>query len=144
LTIPFRLFSLLAPNELFNYLLFQSFDYDGIWYREVQARVVCTKFEIYVFIIQLCYVPTCCRPEYACNILPLEAYQPIIHQSFQTNKQTNIIKCYTCNPNIYPDNVCLCFLLICQSIYFRTVWFSDTISIMYFYHLAQTNNCAII
>jgi hypothetical protein len=34
-----------------NYLAFQSFDFEHIWWRLFQKRVVCTKLDIYVFII---------------------------------------------------------------------------------------------
>jgi hypothetical protein len=34
------------------YLAFQSFDFDRTWWRLFQKRVVRTKFDIYVFIIQ--------------------------------------------------------------------------------------------
>jgi hypothetical protein len=79
----------MCSQRILDYLAFQSFDYDGIWYREVQARVVCTKFEIYAFIIHLFYDPTCSRPEYVWTILPLEASPPIIHQSFQKKNKNN-------------------------------------------------------
>ena len=32
-----------------NYLAFQSFDFERTWWRLFQKRVVCTKFDIYVF-----------------------------------------------------------------------------------------------
>ena len=38
-----------APKTL-NYLVFQSFDFQRTWWRLVQKRVVCTKFDILVFI----------------------------------------------------------------------------------------------
>jgi hypothetical protein len=37
------------------YLAFQSFDFVRTWWRLFQKRVVCTKFDIYVFIIQTYY-----------------------------------------------------------------------------------------
>jgi len=34
-----------------NYLAFQSFDIECTWWRLFQKRVICTKFDFYVFII---------------------------------------------------------------------------------------------
>jgi len=49
LAILFRPFGCIAPKTL-NYLAFQSFDLKRTWWRLFQKRVVCTKFDIYVFI----------------------------------------------------------------------------------------------
>jgi len=46
-----RPFGLLAPKTL-NYLAFQSLDFERTWWRLLQKRVVCTKFDIYVFITE--------------------------------------------------------------------------------------------
>ena len=50
LAIPFRPFGFIAPKTL-NYLAFQSFDFERTRWRLFQKRVVCTKFDICVFIM---------------------------------------------------------------------------------------------
>ena len=50
LAILFRPFRFIAPKNL-NYLAFQSFDFECTWWRLFHKRVVCTKLDIYVFII---------------------------------------------------------------------------------------------
>jgi hypothetical protein len=46
-----RLFGFITLKTL-NYLAFQSFDFGRTWWKLFQKCVVCTKFDIYVFIIQ--------------------------------------------------------------------------------------------
>ena len=48
---PVYTFGFIAPKAL-NYLAFQSFDFDRTWWKLFQKRVVRTKFDNYVFIIQ--------------------------------------------------------------------------------------------
>ena len=50
--ILFRPLDLLALNFL-NYLSLQPFDRERIWWRLFQKRVVCTKLDIYVFILSI-------------------------------------------------------------------------------------------
>ena len=45
----FRPFSFIA-SKTFNYLAFQSFDFERTWWRLLQKCVVHTKFDIYFFI----------------------------------------------------------------------------------------------
>jgi len=49
LAILYRVFGFIAPKIL-KYLAFQAFDFERTWWRLFQKRVVCTKFDIYVFI----------------------------------------------------------------------------------------------
>jgi hypothetical protein len=49
LTLLFKSFGFIAPNTL-NYLAFQSFNIVHTWWRFFQKVIVCTKFDIYVFI----------------------------------------------------------------------------------------------
>ena len=49
LAILFRPFGFNAPRN-FNHLSFQSFDFERIWLRLFQKRVVCTNYDVYVFI----------------------------------------------------------------------------------------------
>jgi transposase len=51
LAIMFRPFDFIAPKTL-SYLSFQSFDFERSWWWLFQKHVVCTKFDIYVFIKQ--------------------------------------------------------------------------------------------
>jgi hypothetical protein len=37
-------------GKYFNYMTFQSFDFEDTWWRIFQKRVMRTKFDIYVFI----------------------------------------------------------------------------------------------
>ena len=52
LTLAFllRSFGFPAPKRLLSYLAFQSFDFEGTWWRLFQKRVVRTKLDIYVFV----------------------------------------------------------------------------------------------
>jgi hypothetical protein len=45
-------FGCIAP---YDYLTFQSFDFDHTWWRILQKRAVCTTFDIYVFIWLICF-----------------------------------------------------------------------------------------
>jgi len=47
--IVLRPFDFIAPKTI-NYLAFQSFHFERTWWRLFQKRVVCTKFDVYVFI----------------------------------------------------------------------------------------------
>jgi len=38
-------------SKLLNYLAFQYFDIEHTWWRLFQKRVVCTKFDIYVYVL---------------------------------------------------------------------------------------------
>ena len=53
LAILFRSFDFIAHKTL-NYLAFQCLDFQSNWWRLFQTRVVCTKFNIYVFITGRC------------------------------------------------------------------------------------------
>ena len=44
------LFGKIAPKSLY-YLAFQSFDFEGTWWRSFQKHVGRTKFDIFVFIL---------------------------------------------------------------------------------------------
>ena len=50
--IRFSPFGFIAPKTL-NYLSFQSLDFECTWWKLSQKRVVCTKFDIHVFLIFL-------------------------------------------------------------------------------------------
>jgi len=43
----------MTAHKLYNYLTFQSFDLERTW-RLSQRRVVCSKLDIYVFILLHC------------------------------------------------------------------------------------------
>ena len=49
LAILFRAFGFIASKTV-HYSAFQSFDFERIWWRLFQKRVVCAKFDTYVFI----------------------------------------------------------------------------------------------
>jgi len=55
--IMFRPFGFIGHKAL-NYLAFQSFDFERTWWRLFQKRVVRTKYDIYVFILDntVCYL----------------------------------------------------------------------------------------
>ena len=39
-----------CSQECWDYLVYQSFDFEHTWWRWIQRRVVCAKFDVYVFI----------------------------------------------------------------------------------------------
>jgi hypothetical protein len=49
LAILFRFFGFIAP-KIFNYMAFQSFDFERTWWRLFQKYVVGIKFDIYFFV----------------------------------------------------------------------------------------------